>query len=283
MSALSLSSLHRRERVEHIARIVEAPWGDMAVPPSQYAHILQKHFAPTTALTYFQTIRAIRPHWRRFPDFANEAEEAQTILQRQAATSRAKGQIEQANPITPLQLQRLWEPSFVRASTLQKIFITMLWISLSRFGDIRHMIFQRNYGPPVAPHSNTSVIRVALPWFKSDPSGKMHSRKAFVIPKTWITLVTKILKDSHRIPSLSYPQIARILKCLDPSLTLHSLRRGGTTFLAETHNAPAEDLQELTLHTKTGSNPSIRLYLDGLDTQMRTQIRLSFLLLQSIL
>ena len=197
--------------------------------------MLATAFAPSSALTYGLVAKAHIKDLREDP----HSKEALLFLKKAAAEATTK----KATPITPAEVRTAIESSPRRVANT----IKLLWISAARHADLKA-------GKLVLSDGGKKFTTVVLhfgPW-KSDRTGSRQATKALPVDKGILELLTT---RSYA----SYEEVAKFLARVNPSLTVHSIRRGAITFLGQTHSP--EDIAVLTQHAAGQSRSGAHRYL----------------------
>lgn len=265
MNPFSATTTNRRRRVESILRLLLP----VVREPSEIIGCLYQVFSVTTAMAYATTMAAIRPRLK-----TPQWETAMLWLQQQLAKARfakkqARLSIREAVPIEVEAMKKL----LGRATARQKAAWVAMWVSASRHGDLSKMEQVHTFAWPASPHPGTVAIRYALPVWKSDPNGRRMAMKCLVMPK------------NMQVRRTTYREMYAKIKAIDNKLTLHSIRRGAIRYLVQ-QGVPAEEIVLLTQHSQgVMEQRQLRVYLprDAKSTEVVTQIRLGWLLLQALL
>jgi integrase len=198
-------------------------------------------FKPGTALTKAHTLLGLMPHLKSVEtrDLLDVWQKENSVIARPAPT------------ITPDQMKVL----LTRSPREARGTIVLQWVSGCRHADLLKARMEK-----VTP----SILRMSWSTQKSDRLGKRH--------------LVKFIHFPLQIPQLSgYREVYKRLKDVDPSLTVHSLRRGALTFLA-TQGYSHETIMKLSLHAPT-SDPclAVRRYVEPshLQPEAMEQIELS--------
>ena len=235
----------RRARVRRIFDLLKH------VGPEGIISAMATVYKASTALTYAQTMTAEIPGLKKHRAWG----EALLWLMKH----KAQEQTTQAIPITPIQMREL----VTKAKTLElKAALTTMWVSASRYGDLEHFRVVQ-----VWPRGNMCVVKAQLPVWKSDPTGRRHCSKVYILPSHFLNAFR------NRIPT--YAQTLLTIKNTFPDLSCHSIRRGAITSLG--HNYTGEEIIALTQHTLPCEPIAIRLYT-ATHTQTQenqTQLKLS--------
>lgn len=253
----------RRERADKIFRLLS---GKVQRAGDIIGAMAQVYTIRTTQTMAF-TMQSLRPELKK-----NESwQDALLWVGQQVATTSAKTAI----PIKAEEMRIL----LARTENVdKKLLFAVQWVAAGRYGDFPHMIPTAIWPHP--PHPQTVVLRVVLPVWKSDRRGVRKCAKQLVLPAGMARRLALLLQ-SKRIPS--YQQMSAALKKVHPLLSMHSIRRGAISTLAET-NAP-ESIVVLTQHAMPNEPLALRTYIDPspLGEEAKVQQTLSFQLLQQIL
>ena len=218
--------------------------------PHRFLAVLATAFAPSTALSYANVARSLIPELRDDP----LTKEACLFLQKRLAQAKLK----KATPISPAQVALVIRS----APPTTAATILWMWIGAARHADLKpaHVESWKRLGQlPVV------CLRFG-PW-KSDPTGKREASK--VLP------VNPLLKSLLKKRAFSsFAQVKVALKKIDPTLSVHSIRRGAIKALSMEHSA--DEIAVLTQHaagqtrsqahkyaplSATGPTPSLQLML----------------------
>jgi len=209
----------------------------------------ERNYHPSTAKGYAATVIASNPHL-----VTKTVRDAQDRLRQKAPLLLSK----RARPITPSEFQKLLS----KAPLGVQVTVILMLLSASRHVDlykvIRFQYFQR------------AVLMLQWANQKSDRYGMRAIAKFIHIPRQYENLVLNVGLATYR-------EVYNHLKKIDPSLTVHSIRRAAATYLANAGFSMAE-IQLLTGHTPTADpNLAVRQYVDPTPQQpeSKLQIRMS--------
>jgi len=188
-----------------------------------------------------------------------EVKDAQDRIRQKASVLATK----RAPPLTPPMFKRL----IAQAPPKVAHTVMMLLLSASRHMDLLKVARYRAF--------TKGIIMLQWANWKSDRYGERAFAKFIEVPEKYRHLLQKLEFST-------YQQVYRELKKIDKSLSVHSVRRAATFYLAEAGCSMAE-IQLLTGHTPT-SDPclAVRRYVDPTPNQpeSRKQIRMSRILAQ---
>jgi len=143
-----------------------------------------------------------------------------------------------------------------------QVTVTLMLLSASRHMDILKVIRFQHYQKAI----------VLLQWgnFKSDRYGMRAVAKFIEIPRQYLEVLA--------ITELAtYREVYNALKKVDPTLSVHSIRRAAATHLAEA-GFSMDEIQLLTGHTPTADpHLAVRQYIDPSpnQTESKLQIKMS--------
>ena len=245
------STYRRRKRVRAIYNLLK----NRVTGPAGLIGTMAQVYSWTTAWSYALTMQA------EFPQLAKDRGWKDALLWLEKQKAKRRLETHQAEPATPIQVQTLLKGP---GTLQQKTALAVMWNSLSRYGDIQHMVTSRIWN-----HLGRDVlVKVNLEVWKSDPHGRRHASKTFILPGAMVPILMK-----GGIPS--YNQMLSWIKSSYPTLSCHSFRRGGVSFAAGFHTG--EEIVALTMHTMPGEPVAIRLYTDprARSKETETQMRVS--------
>lgn len=234
--------------------MVEKTRGD----PALLGAAMRSLYRPSTTVTYLATAMKANPDLKDHPQL-------RVILSATRQELGAQG-TRKALPATPQQVAQVLKNTDKEvASTALTLYVTA-----SRHGDLPH-VTKYEWKPP--------TLTMGLRKFKSDRYGQRNTHKFVDVPRAlwpWIP---------HKPPTTSYWKVLRAMKKVSRELTVHSLRRGAATHLAEA-GFSMKEIGMLTAHTPT-DDPSlgVRRYIDPTPTQPEGQLqrRMGFALGRAIL
>jgi integrase len=198
-------------------------------------------YKPGTALTKAHTLLGLLPHLKSIEtrDLLDVWRKEDSVIARPAPI------------VTPEQLRALLPrcPAHARATIL------LQWVSGCRHADLLKARLEK-----VTP----DVLRMSWSTQKSDRLGKRHLTKFIYYPLPLL-------------PLANYREVYGRMKIIAPDLTVHSIRRGALTYLAEQGHSH-EEIMKLSLHAPT-ADPclAVRRYIEPthLQPEAVTQIHLS--------
>ena len=204
---------------------------------------------PGVAVSYAGTLIKLKPELLtpEVKDAVDRVRQKASVLQTRRAVAITPQQLNYA-------LTKVPEP-IARA-------IVLMWISASRHKDLLR-VHQTQ-----AAHIYRGVILLQWAAFKSDRYGIRAVCKFCFIPPRF----RHLFKEWN---IATYQQVYYHLKKISQDLTVHSLRRGACTLLAEA-GFSMEEIGMLTGHTPT-TDPhlAVRRYIDPLENQPESQKQLS--------
>lgn len=234
-AVVDVTPQHVRRRTR-LQRLVEKTKGTPALMGAAMRHL----YKPSTTISYLATVMKMHPELKR-------DQQLRVIVSATRQELGAEG-TRKAVPIHPQQVAKFLSvaPKDVAATGLT------LYLTASRHGDLAHLR-QYEWRPP--------TLTLAFRNFKSDRYGMRNVHKFVDIP----TLLWKWIPRAA--PNASYRSLLRDLKKVSNELSVHSLRRGAATRLAEAGYA-MKDIGLLTAHAPT-DDPSlgVRRYVDPSPTQ----------------
>lgn len=202
----------------------------------------------TTLKSFGGNVLATLGYWDQTLKSGSALTYARTLLREREKTGQVKEVLNAWRKETAVGCLRqapAAEPRHVRNAILNAPAdigwtIRLMWVSASRHADVLQAQLRM-----VAP----GVMRMSWTVQKSDRYGERRISK-FI---TWAGGV--------RIPA-SYWRVLRQMKTASPELTVHSVRRGAMTFLADQGHEMAR-IRELSQHTPTDDpNLAVRRYVD---------------------
>lgn len=250
------STANRRELVRKMVQAIRERFPTFS--PINIIYFLldeEQKLVPTTVLTYINTMTYLFPKVKTFPAWKDHY---RALVLR---ANQYQPFADQANILTLEQMKL-----FVKEGDQMKAayyLILLTWLTASRYGDLRHMLWIESAQREVPGHNLTIGI-VDMKGSKGDPSGNRGDMKAIVVPKTWTHFIKDAcVRNTKRV--VSNYLFKKTLKTIDVELTLHSCRRGASQTLARLGFAK-KTIQELTLHQQQERKEcrSMDIYQNGL-------------------
>lgn len=252
---MTADSWRRRERIAKAWLMMRRQGGTPAMLIAAWARQLR----PSTAESYTAILLSLLPPEER----SLHARWGRIMRKRNPVGCR-----QAARPATPAEVRRLVQTA---TSEDMRLTIVLLWISASRHGDCKHMV----------PRMQEGVLALNMPSFKSDIYGKRSCVKFLLAGGALSAKLFDLVKNRRWTP---YRQLLRHMHVQTPGLTVHSLRRGSATYLAN-QGVSFKDIALLTLHTpEQDEELAVRRYVDSSPKQTipRAQRRMSQELLRSL-
>jgi hypothetical protein len=254
------STMTRRRRVEDL-------WNRfLTLRPTGSVHLFARSLLAAglsrkTATSYVGVLKVIKPQ------LTTPRKWTATMrgLRKLAATEKVRP----ARAATPEQMTEVLQ----RASPKIRATILLLWVSASRHADLKHAHIKGEW----RMSDGSTVISVAFQAFKSDIFGRRAVTKQLRVSSSVASEIRQALR--HKV---SYALVLRAMKT--GGLTVHSIRRGATSYLAT--KVPPEKIVLLTAHSTATSKETtaLRAYLEEspLSTEGQTQQELSQLLVKAV-
>lgn len=269
---VSRSTRDRRQHIrEKIRMSLEV---EPTLNPIDFMRIFAMEYPnASTAFAYINTMAYLYPRVKKFPEWRDHYKKYQLAAhQHQAFADQAK--------ILSLEQLRDFKPeSPIKITTLETIHF--VWITASRFGDLKHMLWIDD-AERLIPEHKLVVGLVDMKGSKGDQKGTRGDQKAVIFPQSWRDTIVNSCQRNAKKHTSAY-LFKKALKTIDEEMTLHSCRRGAVQTLARL-NQPKLGIQELTLHQQQHrlQSRSADTYLNGLwlkDQREQNQIRLQLMLL----
>lgn len=174
---------------------------------------------------------------------------------------------------------------FLEVLTHETALIAFMWVSASRFGDLKDIVIMAKLE---LPH-NLTGLALDYRGTKGDKSGKRGDAKAIVLPNRWLPFIEEhIRSERQQAPAkalMKEHRMYKVLRAVDPLLSLHSARNGALKALAK--KVSAEDQAKQSLHGQQyrfelGALP---VYLEGVwfqEERELKQLKMSLLMLESL-
>lgn len=230
-------------------------------PAGAFILLVRKGYAPTTVLGLMMTAQRLLPSIR-----ATQKWDHVVLWVRLKAAAH---QPRKATPATPQNVAVLFEALPKRMA----VATTFLFITASRYGDLRHMFLTRTWR-----YGGKTIVRVDLPTFKSDRFGKRSFAKTIYVP----TLLT--LEDIRQLLQCppEYWALLHAVKSIYPQLSVHSFRRGAVTTLAQKFQG--QEILLLTGHSISCEAREIRRYTEPAPntTEAMAQEKMAQFLVQQV-
>lgn len=270
---VSKSTVSRRGTVR---RLVEGARSLVpTVTPIRLMYLINSLYAPGSTMTFINTMASLYKDMKHFPEWSDHWK-ALSLAARKAGSKQAKVlTIEDMKELLEVWGDRMERPHYT---------VLFCWLTGSRFGDLRHMKWERNAERFIEGHQLTVGV-VCLMGSKGDPSGKRGDRKAVVLPKAWSGhIVEQCVRDEKK--TISRHHFKKALRTINPELSLHSCRRGACHALGVL-NVTKLEAQQLALHNQVEQKESaaMNVYQTGLylsDKRDILQIKLQLKLLEEI-
>jgi hypothetical protein len=199
--------------------------------------LLRFFFRATTTYRYAKTIRRLFAH-----EFSNVPEvEVRNMMKSFQTLSNLSVKDMAAVPATPVQVKRL----IGNLTRPEQRIIFCMWTTAARHIETEQWV--RKY------FSRRHVLCLTNLWSKSDPTGMTSQHR-------WITCPhRKLMQKLFQQAPVSYHQVLRFIKKIEPTLSCHSFRKGAIQVLEKKFAPP--QIAHLTWHRNPMSvSPSMQPY-----------------------
>jgi hypothetical protein len=196
-------------------------------------------YAPSTVQTYVGTLLQLYPEWRGHETFMR--------VVRRVRQDGGVMRCARAIPMTPSHVRQ------VVTKCPREVVSTVLWMWLtaSRYADL-HVVWAWRV---VAEHPHYVIVELKWNVWKSDRTGMRAFGKFIDVHNT----VRRCMQQAL----VPYRDVLRWMKVVEPHLTVHSVRRGAATELANA-GCDMEQIGLMTGHTpQKEQGVNVRRYVDA--------------------
>ncbi len=205
-------------------------------------------YMPSTTETYFHIIVGMRPEYRDV-----HYREVARALRQEVARSRQRRE--------PAEDERLGL-RLGQAPLPLRLAMLLQMVTLSRHADVLAMRLRDVWRLP----DGRLMLRVELPVWKSDLSGRHFASKAFLWPPAWEAPLALMWRTK--------PEYAEVYAHLQGVCTPHDLRRWAIAAASETHDG--ENVLRMTAHAHaTAPTANIRRYAHPSPTSAESRLQSS--------